>query len=384
MTNKEMSGRRDLLLANILLALVLLFGIAKAEECEYQTWNRYGDGSVTGRGPTPQAACEDHTSNWIASSGIDVSLYGGYPTSVASGVNCLIQWPAGQENYTWIRNSCGPEQYFVLAQPEIKSDSGDSCSDDEPSQSPAPQFVADPINPAIGSVVQTEGDCSARTGVGSLSYRRFYSSTNDSAGSLGTGWRGSFSRRVSPNSVLASVTAHNISNPDHSSLYNDPASACTSGFAQIQSRVASWAGATALYENELCKVIKNARVIALIPIRKSSGVPMVSTTPTIFDVVRDDGQVIRFWTQSGALRSSAGVTLRLMQTTSGFEIHDGNDTVERYNTGGILLSITTRAGVVQTMSYDTSGRLSTVTDSFGHRLVFGYDAQNRLISVTRQ
>ena len=62
----------------------------------------------------------------------------------------------------------------------------------------------------------------------------------------------------------------------------------------------------------------------------------------------------------------------------------GADNVETYDTTGKLLSITSRAGVVQTMSYDGSGRLSSVTDNFGHQLIFSYDASGKLSSVTRQ
>jgi len=110
---------------------------------------------------------------------------------------------------------------------------------------------------------------------------------------------------------------------------------------------------------------------------------MASPTPISYDVTRDDGQVIRFWNQSGVLRSSDATLLRLEQTANGFEIRDANDAVERYDANGRLLSIASRAGVVQTMGY-VNGRLSTVTDSFGHQLILTYDSQNRVQSVTRQ
>ncbi|HEX4675748.1 MAG TPA: hypothetical protein VH209_10495, partial [Steroidobacteraceae bacterium] len=58
---------------------------------------------------------------------------------------------------------------------------------------------------------------------------------------------------------------------------------------------------------------------------------------------------------------------RLAVTASGFTLTDDQDTVEVYNSAGILQSITTRNGVTQTLVY-SGGLLSQVTDSFGNVL----------------
>jgi len=114
--------------------------------------------------------------------------------------------------------------------------------------------------------------------------------------------------------------------------------------------------------------------------------PVPLSVPTIYRVIRDDGQAIRFWQQNGVLRGSAGVSVRLQTTAGGFEVRDNNDNVEAYNSAGVLLSITSRSGIVQTMTYQTDGPLKpliAVTDSFGHSLTFSYDGL-RIKSVTRQ
>jgi YD repeat-containing protein len=79
-----------------------------------------------------------------------------------------------------------------------------------------------------------------------------------------------------------------------------------------------------------------------------------------------------------------GANLVIPVTSNGYALNDANNNVERYDANGRLISVTNRAGVVQTMNYDASGHLSSVVDSFGRSLTFNYDSQNRLVSVTRQ
>jgi RHS repeat-associated protein len=67
---------------------------------------------------------------------------------------------------------------------------------------------------------------------------------------------------------------------------------------------------------------------------------------------------------------------------TGWKLKLSDDSVEIYDLDGRLLSISTRAGLTQTLSYDSSHRLSTVTDSFGRQLIFGYDGSDRLTSLT--
>lgn len=76
--------------------------------------------------------------------------------------------------------------------------------------------------------------------------------------------------------------------------------------------------------------------------------------------------------------------MKLEKTASSYLLTDNSNMVETYDLGGKLLSIESRASVVQTMSYDTTGRLASVVDTFGHSLVLTYDSQGRVSTVTRE
>ncbi len=90
--------------------------------------------------------------------------------------------------------------------------------------------------------------------------------------------------------------------------------------------------------------------------------------PIEYDVVRDDGQVVRFPIQGGVVTNLPGVSMRFAVTGSGFTLTDDDDNVETYNSAGVLQSVTSRSGLVQTISYDASARFSGVADSFGNSL----------------
>lgn len=69
--------------------------------------------------------------------------------------------------------------------------------------------------------------------------------------------------------------------------------------------------------------------------------------------------------------------------TTGWQYTDAvNDDVEAYDANGNLLSITNRAGLVQTLGYDSTGHLTTVTDPLGQTLTFTYDSVDRISTVT--
>ena len=108
----------------------------------------------------------------------------------------------------------------------------------------------------------------------------------------------------------------------------------------------------------------------------------LSASGTEADVVRADGKVYRF-TQSGSQwQSDPNVTDNLVQTASGWKLTDAQDTVERYDSNGVLRSIASRAGYTQTLSYDSAGHLTTVTGPFGRALTLTYDGSDRVASVT--
>jgi YD repeat-containing protein len=242
--------------------------------------------------------------------------------------------------------------------------------------------LGDPINPASCAMFSTQVDESEQPG-GGLSFKRFYSSVATGSADLSGGWRHSYDRSVTP--ILSSVIhePYVADSARNSNLFADAATACTSGFAQIRTNVSTWTQATATYTNGVCWLSAGGRHIGTLRILYASALSPSGTTILAFDVVRDDGQLITFWMNDASIVAPPNVTLHLQKTSSGYTLQDENDSVDTYDSNGKLLFVTSRAGVVQTMSYDASNRLSAVTDSFGHRLILTYDGQNRLSTVNR-
>jgi RHS repeat-associated protein len=260
---------------------------------------------------------------------------------------------------------------FVSALPPPAAQCGASCDS-----------VGDPVNAATGAVHVTEIDYERRSS-GAIEIRRFYNSTDNNSTDLGAGWRHSYSRGIKPSYSSSSYQSY-VSSADNSSLYSDEATACGTGFAQIKSRVSAWANATASYAGSTCTLTVGSNVVGALPILYTSPpTPAPGTTSIIgFEATRDDGQVVSFTVSGSSILAPPGTTLRLQQSGSGYTMRDADDNVESYDAAGKLLSITSRAGVLQTLSYDSSARLTGVTDSFGHSITLGYDGQNRLASVT--
>ncbi len=279
-----------------------------------------------------------------------------------------------------------PIQFFVLATPPRAEVCSKNC-------------VNDPINPALGNVYTTETDVTF-AGSGGIAFQRFYNSA-DASGTDGVpGWRHSYDRYVS---TVYQTAAPNYPGPGPtvSPEYSTPALACTSGFAAIQGAVSSWAGATATYSDNICVISNGSTTISTLPVQVYP-TPLPPPTVIEYDVIRDDGQILRYPIMGGTVTNPPGVSIRLAVTGSGFTVTDDQDTVETYNAAGVLQSITSRAGVVQTLSY-TSGVWSGVNDSFGNSLsvarntngtiasvsvrgggtvYYSYDSSNRLSGVT--
>jgi RHS repeat-associated protein len=93
---------------------------------------------------------------------------------------------------------------------------------------------------------------------------------------------------------------------------------------------------------------------------------------------RPDGSVLTFNEVSGAfyfngtIRDTVQWTYDGSGNKTGFLYTTSADSREQYDLTGRLLSITSRQGVVHTLTYDSNGLLSTVTDSFGHVLQFAW------------
>jgi YD repeat-containing protein len=262
-----------------------------------------------------------------------------------------------------------------------------TCTQFYVSASPPPEAqcglcVGDPINPGSGAVIAMAADIGSSDAT--LRFERFYNSTAKYAANLSAGWRHSYSRSITPRYSGVAYKAYVQSSSDNSSLHSSAASACTSGFAQIKSRVTNWANATASYANGICRVSLGATSVAILPIYSNLDAPFGGSAAAVFDAIRDNGQVVTFWVDGSSLVAPPSINLKLQQSGSGYTLTDADDAIETYDTNGKLLSIMSRAGVVQTMSYEASGRLSTVTDTFGHTLTLTYDSQGRLSTVVSQ
>jgi YD repeat-containing protein len=112
-------------------------------------------------------------------------------------------------------------------------------------------------------------------------------------------------------------------------------------------------------------------------------------SPTAVHVMRADHKALPFTRQDGRwLPTTPDVNATLEELTdasgrrTGWDYTTGEDDVETYDAVGRLLSITTRAGLTQSLGYDARGRLKSVTDPFGRTLMFDYNPGDRVRSVT--
>jgi RHS repeat-associated protein len=259
-------------------------------------------------------------------------------------------------------------EYWLQAPPPPKNE---ICSKD---------CVGDPVNPGIGNVYTTESDETVATPAGSISFQRFYDSADATGTDMGPGWRHSYDRSVNAILLPANPAIYPGQSATVSPQFSDPESACTSGFAAIQSQVNGWQTATASYNNNVCVVSVGTNPIGTVLLYSPFGTPP-QASPVEYDVIRDDGQIVRYTSQNGVINNQPGISLKLALTSSGFTVTDEQDNVETYNASGVLQTIATRAGVVQTIGYDSSGRLSGVTDSFGNTLTISRNANEQIGSV---
>ena len=96
---------------------------------------------------------------------------------------------------------------------------------------------------------------------------------------------------------------------------------------------------------------------------------------------RADGQELIFTFNGTNWMSGTDVDVRLVQSGSSWILTDTDDSIETYNSGGLLTSIEARNGCMQMMSYNGSNQLVSVNDSFGRVLQFTYQS-NLLQTMT--
>lgn len=238
-----------------------------------------------------------------------------------------------------------------------------------------------PINPVDGNVSYTETDIPAQIGSPQSEFGRVYNSADPGITDLGVGWRHSFSRKIVSNTYTTPFQPYFGSYPRDSSIYDTPQDACVSGWGQISSTSAQWPNSTASYANGVCSLSQGGSVVATISVLLAFPPAPVVGTAVSYDVIRDNGQDVYFTVQAGSIVAPSGSSLQLTLTATGYQLIDDDDNVETYNSSGALISVTSRAGVSETLSYDSSNRLSTVTDSFGHQITLGYNSQSQLASV---
>ena len=114
------------------------------------------------------------------------------------------------------------------------------------------------------------------------------------------------------------------------------------------------------------------------------------TTYNTIYAYRPDGRVLTFTEYNGVYSPDGDVSDSLVQTSSGWQYQTADDTIETYNTVGLLVSIAKRGQAPLTINYNLAAGLgdtpTSVSDAFGHSLQFSYlvDATGatRLSSIT--
>ena len=271
--------------------------------------------------------------------------------------------------------ACTTSPYFIEGPGTTPSraDAGVSC--------PACRNPPDPVNPSSGSEFIAETDIEPIGARPGLSFSRYYSSVAGDSYDMGPGWSRTFSRRL----IFEYSNPTYAGSPQTSSLYSTQSDACTSGWAEIASRVPGYEQATATYSNGTCTLSLNGTAITTVPVLQEPTPGAPAPTLAAVEAYRDDGHVLNFTASGSAFAAEPGVADQLVGMPSGgYQLTDDQDNVETYDSTGKLLSVADRAGTTLTLTYDTTvaGLLSSVTDNFGHSLTFTFNGNRQLVSVT--
>jgi RHS repeat-associated protein len=97
--------------------------------------------------------------------------------------------------------------------------------------------------------------------------------------------------------------------------------------------------------------------------------------------VSDSGGVFSFALQTGKYVSPAGLNLALTKDAQGYAIQSTHGTQWRFDTKGVLQTITDRNQNAVQLSYDGSGHLTGITDALKRVVTLAYDANGHAISV---
>ena len=119
------------------------------------------------------------------------------------------------------------------------------------------------------------------------------------------------------------------------------------------------------------------------------------STVTAVDMVTADGNplhfvpsgsnwILAYWDFSTAAWSSPRNDCYYSLTTDGtnWYLKNNTDSVDQYDSSGVLQTISYRGGYVQTLTYDGSGNNTVVSDSLGRSITFAYSASGLVTSLT--
>ncbi len=270
-----------------------------------------------------------------------------------------------------------------------------------------------PCNAATGNKFQTETDYTSSVSNG-LHFSRYYNSqgSTKNAEYVAMGWRHTYSRTLGEAPIerraesqqlnMPNVLASSTTLVDRSSLYSSAQDACIMGWNDLKGTVfgGQFSSATASLQGESCKVSSGGQTVTMMTIRSSHPSSLTNSANSYLDLLeqsntmtvnRANGSQLFFEKNGGVWTSYTNETIKLEQLTNGWRFTDSNDTIEEYDSDGKLLSITNRAGLVQTLEYtlpsgsngdDNPNTLDRVTGPFGRELRFTYNAQGYLRSVT--
>jgi YD repeat-containing protein len=226
-----------------------------------------------------------------------------------------------------------------------------------------PTTEGNPINPVVGNKYQEERDYTGN-GPFPIVLERFYNSAGSGPGAL---------MGFSPVFIAAPIPQPATWTP-----FNPPA-----GYGQ--GVPISPITSSAFSKPSVAVAMDNSwRLNYDRTLTTQSGSALTAT------VTRPDSKTRTFTWTNGAWVPDLGelVTSLTQQNDASGKLFDftyvnENDEVEKYDASGKLLSITNRAGLVQTLHYAIDPNsfqtiLTSITDAFGHQLTLSYDSTDRL------
>lgn len=291
-------------------------------------------------------------------------------------------WQRTEQAYFDLELTAAPTEYYL--------DFGDEAPCDPCGGSPLPPLqVGDPIEPRDGNSHQRASDYRGR-GAQSLALTRTYNSrARSSVGAFGAGWRHGYEHRLQARYQVEPLPlrsgTHSIGRT--SGLYSSPQEACEQGGAELITRFADegydtsgWAPTFSTSGG--CTFARGGAVVRTAKLYGNTHV-LPQTQPSVligYELRRANGAVYAFDLQGGVLVPQTPRTGTLTQSADGFTYTSASGRVERYDSAGRLISITTRDGARTQLSYE-GDLLREVRNGYGEALSFSYQS-GRISSVT--